>query len=126
MLWFCAVCLCYLQFCPHFLSSSEPSSGLLGVRVLLRWYSMVSQCFFPGEKGASGERKMAVLTRGDVKRRSASPGSFRIRRAVQLVGGPTLPRVVRTLLPEAQEPCRVHTTPISLGIPTRRRYGIRP
>ena len=34
--------------------------------------------------------------------------------------------VVRTLLPEAQEPCRVHTTPISLGIPTRRRYGIRP
>ena len=28
--------------------------------------------------------------------------------------------------PEAQEPCRVHTTPISLGIPTRRRYGIRP
>ena len=55
MLWFCAVCLCYLQFCPHFLSSSEPSSGLLGVGVLLRWYSMVSQCFFPGEKGASGE-----------------------------------------------------------------------
>ena len=38
----------------------------------------------------------------------------------------TPPRVVRTLLPEAQEPCRVHTTPISLKIPTRRRYGIRP
>ena len=55
-----------------------------------------------------------------------SPGSFRIRRAVPLVGGPTPPRVVLTLLPEAQEPCRVHTTPISLGIPTRRRYGIRP
>ncbi len=81
---------------------------------------------FPLAACASGERKMAVLTRGDVKRRSASSGSFRIRRAVQLVGGPTPPRVVRTLLPEAQEPCQVHTTPISLGIPTRRRYGIRP
>ena len=44
--------------------------------------------------------------------------------------GPPRWEVLRRLelfvLPEAQEPCRVHTTPISLGIPTRRRYGIRP
>ena len=74
-----------------------------------------------GEKGPCGNVK-----RDPSVGRSTSPGSFRIRRAVHLVGGPTPPRVVRTLLPEAQEPCRVHTTPISLGIPTRRRYGIRP
>ena len=40
------------------------------------------------------------------------------------VGRPLVPCGART-----QEPCLVHTAhpfPISLGIPTRRRYGIRP
>ena len=44
--------------------------------------------------------------------------------------GVTVPARLRPHSPrahrQAQKPYRVHTTPISLGIPTRRRYGIRP
>ena len=71
-------------------------------------------------------------------------GYTRIQVALQVVGHrvgrTTIARIVKAhgLPPvrgtppggaRAQTPCRVHTAhpfPISLGIPTRRRYGIRP